>query len=47
MCPRCKCKTTYSYGDDDDMDFDTYLERCAACGAIFDIEQSLDDEDEE
>ena len=38
-CPKCECKVTYAYGNSD------YMERCAACGEIFDIEMS-EDEDE-
>lgn len=47
-CPECGCKVHYPYDDGDDLCADDNLERCAACGAVFDIEDSaeeLDDED--
>ena len=35
-CPECGCETTYKYDDPlDELNDD--LERCAACGHIFDI----------
>ena len=47
-CQQCGCKTTYCYDEGDDMTGgDERLERCAACGAVFDIEDSApEDEDE-
>lgn len=48
-CPKCGCKVTYQY-DDSDEDLaasDERLERCSACGEIFDIEeQTPEDEDD-
>lgn len=50
-CPKCGCKTTCQYnGDwtglfDGDVD-DERLERCAACGTVFDIEDSTEEEDD-
>lgn len=47
-CPDCGCKTTYLYDEGDDMPGgDERLERCAACGHIFDIEDAApEDEDD-
>lgn len=48
-CPKCCCKTTYPYGRDTGMDTevdDDRLERCAACGHIFDVEDHADEDDE-
>lgn len=39
-CPYCGCKVTYQYNDSE------YLERCASCGKVFDIEMADDDEDD-
>lgn len=44
-CPKCGCKVTYGYYEDD-MDSDTDMERCAACWHIFYIDDAMDDEDE-
>jgi len=47
-CPNCGCKVTYKYGNDDNYDGEINLdalERCAACGEIFDVEMSIDDDD--
>ena len=44
-CPRCGCKETNHYDDEDAPD-DNW-ERCAACGVIFDIEDHADEEDDE
>lgn len=48
-CPMCGCKTTYTYDDGDEcaMQSDDSLERCAACGHIFDIEDGLYEDDDE
>lgn len=40
-CPHCGCKTTYQYDDSDDE----CLERCAACGEVFGIEDHADEEE--
>lgn len=46
-CPQCGCKTTYEYDDGDDCAADTDLERCAACGLVFPIEDHApEDEDD-
>lgn len=47
-CPNCGCKETYYYDDEYYGEYyeDSGLERCAACGYIFDVEDALpDDED--
>jgi hypothetical protein len=44
-CPKCECKTTYAYYEDD-MDSDTDMERCARCGNIFYLDEALDEDDE-
>lgn len=47
-CPACGCKTTYSYEDWDAAGpLNENMQRCVACGAIFDVEDELpEDEDE-
>lgn len=40
-CPNCGCKETYQH-DEDDEPTDN-LERCAACGLIFPIEDHADE----
>lgn len=46
-CPKCKCKETYCYDEGDDMPGgDERMERCAACGHIFDIEDALPEDDD-
>lgn len=45
-CPRCGCKVCYDYNDDDMGLGDDRLERCAACGEIFDIEDHADEDDD-
>lgn len=40
-CPKCGCKVTYQYDDGADLLQEPAaenLERCAACGEVFDIE---------
>lgn len=37
-CPKCKCQVTYEYGNSE------YMERCANCGCIFDIELEADED---
>lgn len=44
-CPVCNCKETYQYNDGEDFDLSDELMRCAACGAIFEHEDEIDDED--
>jgi DNA-directed RNA polymerase subunit RPC12/RpoP len=44
-CPSCGCKVHYQFNDEDFGPDDERLERCAACGAVFDIEDSGDEDD--
>jgi hypothetical protein len=48
-CPSCGCKVCYQYdgGVEDHEPWPEDLERCAACGHVFDIEDQVDEEDEE
>ena len=47
-CPGCGCKETYCYDEGDDMaGGDERLERCAACGLIFDVEDHAPEEDDD
>lgn len=47
-CPECGCKVAYQHDDGED-DFctklDSGLERCAACGLVFDIEDHTPEDD--
>jgi hypothetical protein len=46
-CPACGCKVHYQFNSEDDFaGDDERLERCAACGAVFDLEDAADDEDD-
>lgn len=44
--PNCGCKVCYQYDDQDDPE-DDRLERCSACGHIFDIEDHTPEDEEE
>lgn len=47
-CPECGCKVTYEYDDSCEGFGGTEgLERCAACGHIFDFEDSGPEEDDD
>jgi predicted RNase H-like HicB family nuclease len=47
-CPSCGCKVHYQFNSEDDFaGDDERLERCAACGAVFDIEDSADEDENE
>lgn len=47
-CPKCGCKVCYQYDDGDDFHpFTENLERCSACGEVFDIEDHAPEEDDE
>lgn len=47
-CPRCGCKTTYDVDAGDDADsFDDWLQRCAACGHIFNTEDHTEEDDDD
>ncbi len=46
-CPKCGCKTTYQYNRGDDLEQDDdRLERCAACGEVFDIDDHADEDED-
>jgi hypothetical protein len=46
-CPKCGCKETYQYDDGDDCGMaDDSLERCAACGHVFYVDDHLPEDDE-
>lgn len=45
-CPRCNCKETYTYVEDDIIGLHDDQERCAACGHIFFFEDHADEEDD-
>jgi len=45
-CPRCGCKVHYQYNDAEVGPDDEGWERCAACGVVFPIEDSADEEDD-
>jgi len=42
-CPKCGCKVTYPYYEDD-MQCDTMDERCAHCWHVFDVDTAADDD---
>lgn len=45
-CPTCGCKVSYQYDSGWDGDAaDENLERCAACGEVFDIADSEPEDD--
>lgn len=47
-CPKCGCKVHYQFNTEPDHEpDDERLERCAACGAVFDIEDASEDDDED
>lgn len=47
-CPKCGCKVCYQYDDGDDLGHsDDRLERCAACGEVFDIDEHAPEDDNE
>lgn len=46
-CPSCGCRVHYQFNSEEDFaGDDERLERCAGCGAVFDIEDAADDEDD-
>lgn len=49
-CPSCGCKVTYQFDDHPECSAratdDNSLERCAACGAVFDIEDHAPEDDD-
>ena len=46
-CPKCGCKETYTYTEDDILGLPDDQERCAACGHIFYFDDHADEEDDE
>lgn len=46
-CPKCGCKEHYQFDSGwDGKPSDGSLERCAACGEVFDIEDAAEAEDD-
>lgn len=48
-CPKCGCKEVYQHNsawDPSEQD-DEREQSCAACGAVFDIDDSADEDDED
>lgn len=45
-CPKCGCKTVYQFDDEDDPQ-DDRMQRCAACGEVFDLDDHADEDDDE
>lgn len=45
-CPKCGCKETYAYVEDDFLGLPDDQERCAACGHIFFFEDGTDEDEE-
>ena len=45
-CPKCGCKTVYQFDDEEDPQ-DDRLQRCAACGEVFDLDDHADEDDDE
>ena len=50
-CPTCGCKVTYPFDDHPECTAEAFeyhtLERCAAFGAVFDIEDHTPEDDDE
>lgn len=44
-CPKCGCKTVYQF-DDEDGPQDDRLQRCAACGEVFDLDDEAEEDDD-
>jgi hypothetical protein len=45
-CPKCGCKVHYQYDNGWDGDqMDETIERCAACGYVFCIDDAADEDD--
>lgn len=45
-CPHCLCKVVYPF-DDEDEPQDDRQQRCAACGALFDLDDHAPEDDDE
>ena len=46
-CPKCGCKETYEYVEDDILGLPDDQERCSACGHIFYFEDHAEEDDYE
>lgn len=46
-CPKCGCKETYEYVEDDVLGLPDDEERCAACGHIFFFEDGTYEDDDD
>lgn len=48
-CPKCGCKVCYQYDDGEDFGgkVDDRLERCAACGEVFDLDEHQPEGDDD
>jgi uncharacterized Zn finger protein len=44
-CPACNCREVYTFDDGDDPG-DDRLQRCAACGHVFDLDDHADEDEE-
>ena len=44
-CPQCGCKVAYQFDDEDEPE-DDRAQRCAACGAIFDLDDHADEDED-
>ena len=45
-CHKCGCKVHYQF-DDEDYGEDERMQRCAACGEVFDLDDAADEDDDE
>lgn len=45
-CPACGCRETYQFDDEDFGIGVDEMYRCAACGAIFQLEDEMPEEDD-
>lgn len=46
-CPKCRCKVTYTYCEDDILGLPGDQERCSYCGHIFYVDDSAEDDNED
>lgn len=49
-CPKCGCKVHYQYDDGDGVLQERVaenLERCAACGEVFELQDAAEDDDDD
>lgn len=45
-CPNCGCKVHYQF-DDEDYGEDERMQRCAACGEVFDLDDAAPEDDDD